>query len=317
MTFQESGRIANIVIELITFPKIVPRLMTEFEQAQEAMAQGNLNDAIGAYTRALESDNLSLRNRTRAHNARGNAHLLLDDFEQALEDFNRVIELNPKSPFSYQSRSLAYFKSGRYNEAITDFTRTIQLDPDYVYAYIYRSDAYFRLGLYDHAIADYEKLLELNPDDIYIYFNRGLAYFYNNNYEKAESDFEQCLELDSQDAQAMIWLYLTRQRDGRTGELQLVAQSKNMKPRHWPHQVVFMLLDNLAPELLLEDTTDPNPEVDRERLGEAYFFIGQYHLLRGQDFKARENFQKCVETSDHGFLRSAALMELTRLDRPA
>ncbi len=317
MTFQESDIIANIVLELITFRKSIRRPMTEFEQAQEAMAQGNLNDAIGSYTRALESDNLSLRNRTRAHNARGNAHLLLDDFDQALEDFSRVIELNPKSPFSYQSRSLAYFNTGRYNEAITDFTRAIQLDPGYVYAYIYRSDAYFRLSLYDHAIADYEKLMELNPEDIYIYFHRGLAYFYNSNYEKAEIDFEQCLELDTQDAQAMIWLYLNRQRDGRTGELQLVAQAKNMKPRHWPHPVVFMLLDNLTPERLLEDTLDPDPKVEKERLGEAYFFIGQYHLLRGQDFNALENFQKCVETSDHGFIRSAALIELTRLDRPA
>ena len=289
--------------------------MTEFEHAQEAMAQGNLEDAIGGYTRALASDNLSLRNRTRAHNARGNAHLLLDRFDQALEDFSRVIELNPKSPFSYQSRSLAYFKTGRYNEAITDFTRAIQLDPGYVYAYIYRSDAYFRLGLYDHAIADYEKLMELNSEDTYIYFNRGLAYFYNSKFEKAESDFEQCLELDSQDAHAMIWLYLNRQRGGRTGELQLVAQSKNMKPRHWPHPVVFMLLDHLTPELLLEDTLDSDPKVEKEHLGEAYFFIAQYHLLRGQDVKAKENFKQCVATSDHGFIRSAALLELDRLKR--
>lgn len=289
--------------------------MTEFEHAQEAMAQGNLEDAIGGYTRALELDNLSLRNRTRAHNARGNAHLLLNDFDQALIDFNRVIELNPKSPFSYQSRSLAYFKSGRYNEAITDFTRTIQLDPEYVYAYIYRSDAYFRLGLFDHAISDYEKLMELNPEDLYIYFNRGLAYFYNDKFKKAENDFEQCLELDSQDAQAMIWLYLSRERGGRTGELQLVAQSKNMKPRHWPHQIAFMLLDNLTPELLLEDTVNADPKVETERLGEAYFFIGQYHIVRGQDFKAKENLQKCVATSDHGIIRSAALMELERFKR--
>ena len=159
--------------------------------------------------------------------------------------------------------------------------------------------------------------MELNSEDIYIYFNRGLAHFYNNSFEKAEIDFEQCLLLDSQDAQTMIWLYLNRERHGKTGELQLVAQAKNMKPLHWPHPVVFMLLENMAPEMLLEDTVDPDPNVEKEHLSEAYFFIAQYHLLRGQDFKATENFQKSVETSDHGIIQSAALMELGRLDPPA
>ena len=85
--------------------------------------------------------------------------------------------------------------------------------------------------------------------------------------------------------------------------------------QYYNHERVHESLDNLTPELLLEDTLDADPNVEKERLGEAYFFIGQYHIVRGQDFKAKENLQKCVATSDHGIIRSAALMELERFKR--
>ena len=55
-------------------------------------------------------------------------------------------------------------KEGRFDEAIEEYNKTIELNPNYAIAYAGRSQAYFRLGQYELAIHDAEKAIELAPD---------------------------------------------------------------------------------------------------------------------------------------------------------
>ena len=45
-------------------------------------------------------------------------------------------------------------KRGQYDNAIEDFNKAIALDPNYVSAYINRGAAYGKKGQYDNAIED-------------------------------------------------------------------------------------------------------------------------------------------------------------------
>lgn len=83
-----------------------------------------------------------------AYNGRGNVYFDRKDYDRAIADFNRVIELDPKSPGGYYSSATAYNKK-------LDYDKAIELDPKYAIAYNNRGLAYERKNDRARAIADY------------------------------------------------------------------------------------------------------------------------------------------------------------------
>jgi tetratricopeptide (TPR) repeat protein len=104
--------------------------------------------------------------------------------------------LNPDYTDAYFNRGLAYGGKGEFDSAIEDYNRAIELNPDYTAAYLNRGNAYTEKGDFDRAIEDYDKVIELNPDYTAAYFNRGLAYGRLNQSEKEQEDYKKVLELD-------------------------------------------------------------------------------------------------------------------------
>jgi len=54
----------------------------------------------------------------------------------------------------------------QYQQAIVDYDHVLQLDPQYVDAYISRGQAYFSLKQYQQAIADFDRALQLDSQNI-------------------------------------------------------------------------------------------------------------------------------------------------------
>ena len=89
-----------------------------------------------------------------------------------------------------------------YTEAIEDYDRAIELDPDFKEAYNHRGLAKFYLNDFLGAISDYDKALELDPKFIEAYYNRGLTGYNARNYIGCIPDFDKVIELDEKDADA-------------------------------------------------------------------------------------------------------------------
>ncbi len=85
------------------------------------------------------------------------------NFDPALADFNKAIELDPKYALAYNGRGNVYDEKGNRDQAIADFTKAIELNPKYYEAYGSRSLAYSLQKNYDKAIADDLKQIELDP----------------------------------------------------------------------------------------------------------------------------------------------------------
>src|SRR6267154_4150778 len=80
--------------------------------------------------------------------------------EPAVAAWSKAIELCDKEPHYYLGRGANYFRLKQFDSAIADFTRVIELcdfyNSDYyrVAAYLFRADAYARIKRYDKAKAD-------------------------------------------------------------------------------------------------------------------------------------------------------------------
>jgi tetratricopeptide (TPR) repeat protein len=58
-------------------------------------------------------------------------------------------------------RGKAYTDKGDFDRAIADFTREIEIEPDNADAYRFRSTAYGRKQNHEAALADYNKAIEM------------------------------------------------------------------------------------------------------------------------------------------------------------
>ncbi|MGO9173721.1 MAG: tetratricopeptide repeat protein [Rhodomicrobium sp.] len=88
----------------------------------------------------------------------------------------------------------AYYEKQDYDHAIADFTKAIDLAPDYA-AYNNRGNAYYVRKDYDNAIADYTKAIDLAPNDAVAYHNRGNAYKAIGITSQSAADLDQARKL--------------------------------------------------------------------------------------------------------------------------
>lgn len=96
---------------------------------------------------------------------RANANFVMGEYDAAINDYNKAIELNPKESTIYFSRALAHFNNKSFTPAIADFDKVIELDPKEAMAYFKRGNALEKTGNFDKALADYQKTVELDPDN--------------------------------------------------------------------------------------------------------------------------------------------------------
>ena len=78
---------------------------------------------------------------------------------------------------AYYSRGNSKRDLKDYDGAIADYTKAIDLDPNFASAYNNRANSKVRLKNYIGAIFDYNKAIDLDPNFASAYNNRGIANF--------------------------------------------------------------------------------------------------------------------------------------------
>jgi tetratricopeptide (TPR) repeat protein len=103
------------------------------------------------------------------------------DYQGALADLNRVIQLDPNYAKPYHSRStvkILGFKD--YQGALVDLNRAISIDPNFAKAYASRGGLkMIKLQDSKGALADLNRATHLDPNDIDAYNNRSLLRYHS------------------------------------------------------------------------------------------------------------------------------------------
>ena len=76
----------------------------------------------------------------------------------------RPFKRNPNLPGAYYNRAGAWAFKGNFDKALADYNKAIELNPNYADAYCNRGNAWFAKGDHDKAFADYDKAVRLNPN---------------------------------------------------------------------------------------------------------------------------------------------------------
>ena len=133
---------------------------------------------------------------------RAEAHVAVQRLPAAEADLSELLRLQPQDGTVYAERGSVKLALGFAAEAVADLTQALTLEQGNAEAYCRRGLAYAVLGDAEKSMADFTAALERNPNDAEAYLSRGRAYAEFEYPAEALADFNRCLELDPKCADA-------------------------------------------------------------------------------------------------------------------
>ncbi len=180
------------------------------QTAEEYFYRGLSKYELGDYNGAIQDYNKAIQlapDNTSAYINRGNSKSNLGDENGAIQDYNKAIQLAPDDALAYYNRGISKSNLGDENGAIQDYNKAIQLAPDDALAYINRGNSKGKLGDYNGSIQDYNKAIQLAPDNTSVYINRGISKSNLGDYNGACLDWSKAGELGAPRAYELIREY--------------------------------------------------------------------------------------------------------------
>jgi tetratricopeptide (TPR) repeat protein/predicted Ser/Thr protein kinase len=111
-----------------------------------------------------------------------------NELEDAIECFEKVIELDPYHREAYNQLAYAYNDLGQYEKSIGAINKYIEIAPDEANPYDSKGELLALNGRLDEAIVSYEKAMELKPG--YGRIRLATLYMFRRDYARAESLYQ-------------------------------------------------------------------------------------------------------------------------------
>jgi lipoprotein NlpI len=141
-----------------------------------ANTPGNVAAAtrVAACTRILDGGGLSTQQQVETLVARAWSLSLLHRMADARADYDKAIEIDPRSHVAYNERGLFHLRLGEFDAAITDYDMALSFRPDAAFSLYGRGLAYLRKGDAAHGNDDLAAARRQETDVDQIFQDIGL-----------------------------------------------------------------------------------------------------------------------------------------------
>jgi eukaryotic-like serine/threonine-protein kinase len=241
---------------------------------------GQYEEAVQQFQRSLELDHTS----DETLRSLAAAYQKQEKTSAAEDSYRKAVSLRPNYWGVYSAFGKFYSDHGRYGESAEMFRKAIQLAPQNYRGYSNLGGIYLYLGDYPHAVEQLEQSVALRPT-FDAYGNLGAAYFYLRRYENAAATVQKALKMDDKDW--TNWgglgdaLYqISNRREEALSAYRRAIELGNDRLKVNPHDAVILAC------------------------------MADYHAMIGQESAARESLDKAlaVTTSDPEVLFRAAIL---------
>jgi serine/threonine protein kinase/Flp pilus assembly protein TadD len=116
-------------------------------------------------------------------------------YDPAVQEFRRALQLEPKNYQAYTELGYTYEKAEKLDEAENAYKSALKLRPFYADAYSYLAYFYFIHGRVADAEKMFLKVARLTPGDTWAYSNLGGIYAVKGRYESAEAMFKKSIAI--------------------------------------------------------------------------------------------------------------------------
>jgi tetratricopeptide (TPR) repeat protein len=121
---------------------------------------------------------------------RGEASAARHDFEHALDDLSKAVELRPDEPEYLFQRALIYRQSGQIALAMADLDHVLTLNQDFLRAYLPRAEIRLHERNVDGAVADLDAVDRLAPKQADLRYELAERYEAANRFSQAIAQYD-------------------------------------------------------------------------------------------------------------------------------
>jgi tetratricopeptide (TPR) repeat protein len=284
---QESGQETSAVVSFLAG-------YTQYTSGNYAAALLHFDDALN---KTLDKAKLLINNRAEIYSTRGATYIHLKQYDQAISDFSKVIEINPQLVEAYNNRGFAYYALQQYDKAIADYAKIIQINPQDAEAYTNRGITYTDLQQYDQAMADFAKAIQIDPEYADTYYHRGLAYQKLNEIMPAKADFAKAIEVNPQYAEAynsrgIAYYYLQQYEQALADFSKAIEIYPEYAEAYYDRGLVYCCILKQYEQAIADDSKAIQLGIQKAGLynsrGVAYYNLKQYEQAIADYSKAIE-----------------------------
>jgi len=156
--------------------------------------------------------------KVRPHNNLGNALKLQGKIEEAIEHFNRALQIDPGYAKAHNNLGTALATQGKTDAAIKHFGIALYINPNYAAAHSNIGVALASRDELEKAVVHFKTALRLKPDYAKVHSNLGAALVRQGKLHEALEHFQTALRIKPDDIQSYKNLQIC---------LKLIKQNKN------------------------------------------------------------------------------------------
>jgi len=166
--------ITALLVAVIAFASIAPAptVASPFETSE--CFSKDLGRRLQACSELLAQPGLSDATRASAFAMRALSLSLLGRFQDAINDYDKALAIDPNQPVALNNRAWAKYRSGQHASAWPDIRRSLELDAGSPHAYDTRAHLHQAEGVSKRAYDDYVRAMELGGGEMIKLYQCGL-----------------------------------------------------------------------------------------------------------------------------------------------
>lgn len=237
------------------------------------------------------------------------------DFARAVEQFRRVVEVDPENLESLIALSQLLIQQRQYEEARKYLEHAVEIDPARVDAYASLAETYVAEGEKEKAVEVYRKALRLNPDSEKLLLALGELLSRTGDPQQA---IQTLLDTTSATATRPEFLAVIGQAYERARDFEKALEYYQRAHEKAPNTlaVIAKLFTTNLRLGRLEDADALLTRIVEEGMlpkDDLYALVGEAYLTEGYPEKATESYQKAFQANPDSLKLLVRLVELNNL----
>ncbi|MFQ6104663.1 MAG: tetratricopeptide repeat protein [Candidatus Glassbacteria bacterium] len=278
--------------ESLKDPKDMIKYHDLINKGEKAMETGSFDEALEDFKRVISADS----DNALVHNLAGMIYYQLNDTSKARIEFENAIELNPNLTDAHHNLGNIYFHQENYTEAASCYEKSVELEPAAGDYWAALGQIYARMGEMRKAEKSYRRALELGFSSPQLLLANGITLMRLGRFADSRESFEEALRADP----GYIEIYneygnLMDRMGNYTEAISKYKQALSIDPESIPARY------NLARILIktgreneaikeLHDVVKKDPDHS-----EAHYLLGELYYKKGNRRLAAENFKRFLE----------------------
>lgn len=285
-----------------------------YKVGKEFFENGKLQDAIDQFSKAIDVD----PDYEDAFEARALAYETLGNFEEAVEDYEKLAIFNDKNEVAFYNIARMYFAVGQNEKALSNVNKSLDIKRLYEEGQQLKVSILLEMEKYNDALETAKEALRYKESDVN-FFNHARVNEMVGLWDVAVDGYETAIRKNKDYLDAYVYLADLHRRRNQLALAyatvnKAIGINKNYVPAYKVRSAVYAdqlkypeAINDISTILLLEPSN-----------GEMFFLRGKYYQGYAQHMNAISDFNKVIsldpENAEAYFNRAFSYEQILRFD---